>query len=78
MAVILMYISYSGDESQYASAATSIRHGSKTTVEYTYLGRVVDRQKGIYRNKTKGLFTYDPSTNTDRPRRAAKQGKVQC
>lgn len=59
-----MYISYSGDESQYASAATSIRHGSKTTVEYTYLGRVVDREKGIYRNKTRGLFTYDPATDT--------------
>lgn len=59
-----MYISYSGSSSQYASAATSFRHGTKTTVEYTYLGRVVDREKGIYQNRTRGLFTFDPVTNT--------------
>ncbi len=59
-----MYISYSGADSQYASAAESFRHGTKTSVQYTYLGRVVDREKGIYKNSERGYFTYDPETNT--------------
>jgi len=64
LVLIFMYISYSGADSQYASAAESFRHGTKTTVQYTYLGRVIDRDKGIYQNKTRGYFTYDPETNT--------------
>ena len=57
-----MYIIYSGPGDKYASAAVSLRKGKKTYNKYEYLGLVVDRDKGIYRNKERGLFTFDPQT----------------
>lgn len=57
-----MYIIYSGDHGQYASAAISKRSGAQTSIEYTYLGRVLDREAGIYKNKDRGIFTFDVST----------------
>ena len=58
-----MYIIYSGSNKQYASAARSSRTGSKTHIDYTYLGSVIDREKGIYHNKERGFFTYDPKAD---------------
>lgn len=59
-----MYIVYSGPNDKYASAAVSTRDGKKTRNKYEYLGLVVDREKGIYSNRTRGLFTFDPQTGT--------------
>ncbi len=57
-----MYIVYSGPNDKYASAAVSTRDGKKTRNKYEYLGLVVDREKGIYSNRERGLFTFDPQT----------------
>ena len=57
-----MYIIYSGNAEQYASAAVSKRNGSETSIEYIYLGRVLDREKGIYKSKDRGVFCFDPAT----------------
>jgi hypothetical protein len=59
-----MYIVYSGPNDKYASAAISTRDGKKTRNKYEYLGLVVDREKGIYRNRKRGLFTFDPQTGS--------------
>ena len=60
--IIFMYIIYSGSNDQYASAAVSRRDGDSTSIEYQYLGRVLDRDKGIYKSKERGMFTFDVST----------------
>ncbi len=57
-----MYIIYSGNAEQYASAAVSKRTGGETSIEYLYLGRVLDREKGIYKSKDRGVFHFDPAT----------------
>lgn len=58
-----MYIIYTNN-GKYASAAVSKRNGKKTSVSYTYLGAVVDKKKGIYQNNERGVFTFDPKTQT--------------
>lgn len=78
-----MYISYHGDKEQYASCAVSKRNGRKTSVSYTYLGLVIDREKGIYKSKERGVFHFDVNTGeyskvTDDyvlPTRARSNGK---
>ena len=57
-----MYIIYSGNAEQYASAAVSKRNGSETSIEYIYLGRVLDRENGIYKSKDRGEFSFNPGT----------------
>lgn len=57
-----MYIVYSGTGDEYASAAVSKRNGSKTTMDYIYLGKVLDRDAGIYKSRERGVFTFDPVT----------------
>ena len=59
-----MYISYNVvDGNEYATAVRSVRSGSKVTKEdRVYLGRVVDKERGIYRSRERGLFTYDVAT----------------
>ena len=47
----------------YASAAKTIRDGRKTRTEYTYLGRVVDKEKGIFYSRDRDYFTYNLETN---------------
>ena len=61
-----MYIMYrtTDDGSKYASAAVSHRDGAKTSITYTYLGRVLDEKAGIYQNAKRGVFKFDPKTNT--------------
>ena len=58
-----MYIIYSGKSRQYASIAKSFRKDGKTHISYTYLGKVLDRDAGVYENTEKGIFTYDLSTD---------------
>ncbi len=57
-----MYIFYSGPNDCYASAGTSRRDGANTSVDVTYLGRVLDREKGIYKSRERGIFTFSPVT----------------
>lgn len=57
-----MYIFYSGPNGCYASAGTSKRNGSNTSVDTIYLGRVLDRDAGIYKSRERGIFTFDPAT----------------
>ncbi len=58
-----MYISIAGNG--YASAAISYRDEqdkSKVRIDYLYLGKVLDREKGIYQNRERGIFTFNPET----------------
>ena len=59
-----MYIAYrsTADGTRYASAAVSKRNGSRTSVSYTYLGRVLDEKAGIYQSEERGIFTFDPKS----------------
>ncbi|MCL2766816.1 MAG: transposase [Peptococcaceae bacterium] len=49
---------------EYAKLYTSIRDGKNVNKDYTNLGRVLDKERGIYRNREQGVFTYDLATNT--------------
>jgi len=57
-----MYIFYSGPGGCYASVGVSKRHGKGTYVETVYLGRVLDRERGIYKSRERGIFTYNQAT----------------
>ena len=61
-----MYINYnivSGKE--YGTLTSSVRNGSKVGKgDQVYLGRVIDKEKGIFKSRERGLFTYDLKTNT--------------
>ena len=60
---VFLYIAYTGPKKQYAIVAVTKRNGTSTTRETVhYLGRVLDREAGIYRNKERGIFTYDLAT----------------
>jgi transposase len=43
---------------EYAKICTSIREGKKVRKTYTNLGRVLDKEKGIFQNRKQGVFTY--------------------
>jgi hypothetical protein len=60
-----MYIAYdvkSGVE--YAKLYTSRRDGSRTYKEHCNLGRVLDKERGIYQNRERGIFAYSLESNT--------------
>lgn len=57
-----MYIFYSGPDDCYASAGVSKRNGTDTSVDVLYLGRVLDREAGIYKSRERGIFTFNPET----------------
>lgn len=57
-----MYIFYSGPNDCYASAGVSKRSGNDTSVDTIYLGRILDKDKGIYKSRERGIFTFDPNT----------------
>lgn len=56
-----MYISYNVvDGNEYATVVRSVRDGARVTKEdRVYLGRVVDKARGVYRSRERGMFTYD-------------------
>ena len=58
----ILFIIFSGKNDEYASAAISSRDGSKTNLEYLYLGKVINREAGIYKSRKRGLFTFDITT----------------
>lgn len=61
-----MYINYNTINGiEYGTATSSIRKGSKISKgEQIYLGRVIDKERGIFKSRERGLFVYDLKTNT--------------
>ena len=60
-----MYIAYDVKNGiEYAKLCISTRDGDDVLKDYTNLGRVLDKELGIYRNRERGVFTYDLATNT--------------
>lgn len=60
-----MYISYwkGAKGTLYATLMESARvDGKSVKSKVEYLGVVVDKERGIYRNRERGTFTYDPET----------------
>ncbi len=59
-----MYIAYQTSSGNiYASLAECTRDGEKIEKKYIgNLGRVLDKEKGMYRNRERGVFTYDIKT----------------
>lgn len=61
-----MYINYNmvgGIE--YGTATSSVRDGNKVCKgEQIYLGRVIDKELGIFKSRERGLFAYDVVTNS--------------
>lgn len=56
-----MYVFYD-KTGRYASAGVSSRNGRQTSVDVTYLGRVLDKDAGIYKSRERGIFTFDPDS----------------
>ena len=56
-----MYIAYSIKKgNEYATLTSSVRDGAKVVKgESINLGRVLDKERGIFRNRERGVFTYD-------------------
>lgn len=59
-----MYIAYSVKKgNEYATLTSSVRDGEKVIKgESINLGRVLDKERGIFRNRERGVFTYDLKT----------------
>lgn len=54
-----MFIAYDTKNGvEYAKLCQSIREGKKVRKVYTNLGRVLDKERGIYQNRKQGVFTY--------------------
>jgi hypothetical protein len=55
-----MYIAYDVKGGvEYAKLCVSKREGKTTSKEYVNLGRVIDKEKGVYKNRARGVFTYN-------------------
>ena len=60
-----MYIAYDVKNGvEYAKLCTSKRDGAHTCKEYSNLGRVLDKARGVYQNRERGIFAYNLETNT--------------
>ena len=60
-----MYIAYDVKNGvEYAKLYTSRRDGSRTYKDHCNLGRVLDKERGIYQNRERGIFAYSLETNT--------------
>jgi hypothetical protein len=60
-----MYIGYDKKHDKiYAKLCTSKRNGKETSKEYENLGLVLDKDRGIYQNRIRGIFTYNLENNT--------------
>ena len=49
---------------EYAKLCISHRDGDRTHKDYQNLGRVLDKEHGVYQNRERGVFTYNLETNT--------------
>lgn len=60
-----MYIGYDKKNGyEYAKICKSERIDGKVKTTQIPLGRVIDKQAGIYKSRARGVFTYDLATNT--------------
>ena len=60
-----MYLGYDIKNGvKYAKICSSRRVGDKVITNQKSLGRVLDEKRGIFRNKERGVFTYDIDTDT--------------
>lgn len=61
-----MYINYNTVGGiEYGTATTSVRIGDKVSKgDQIYLGRVIDKERHIFRSRERGLFVYDLETNS--------------
>ena len=61
-----MYINYNTVNGiEYGTLTTSIRKGRKVgKSDQVYLGRVIDKERGVFKSRDRGLFIYDIQTNT--------------
>ena len=60
-----MYIAYDVKNGvEYAKLYTSRRDGSRTYKDHCNLGRVLDKDRGIYQNRERGIFAYSLESNT--------------
>lgn len=51
------------NHSLFATASKSVRVDGKVRKDHQiYLGKVLDKEKGIYQNRKRGIFTYNPET----------------
>lgn len=59
-----MYIAYDTKNGvEYAKLYTSKRDGQRTYKEHCNLGRVLDKERGIYQNRERGAFAYNLESN---------------
>ena len=49
---------------EYAKLCTSHRDGASTYKDYANLGRVLNKERGVYKSRERGVFTYDLLTDT--------------
>jgi hypothetical protein len=57
---IEMYLAYDVKNGvEYAKLVKSTRKGKRIEKEYTNLGRVIDKELGIYKNRARGIYQYD-------------------
>jgi len=62
-----MFIAYDTKNGiEYGKLVTSKRVNGKVSKDYINLGRVLDKDKGIFQNRERGVFIYDSSTNSFR------------
>lgn len=61
-----MYINYNTIGGiEYGTVTSSVRTGKKVSKgDQIYLGRVIDKERGIFKSRERGLFVYDIETNT--------------
>ena len=58
-----MYINYGGPGKTYAYACVSREvNGKNIKEQQIYLGRVLDRERHIFRSKERGTFVFNPET----------------
>jgi hypothetical protein len=63
-----MYIAYDKKKGEeYAKLYTSVRNGKRTDKDYLNLGRVLDKERGIYQNRERGVFSTSAIGNIDKP-----------
>jgi len=59
-----MYLAYDIKNGvEYAKICISKRDGDKLSKDYINLGRVLDKSRGIYQNRERGIFTYHLEAN---------------
>ena len=82
-----MYIAYDvKNGTEYAKLCTSRRDGTRAYKDYVNLGRVLDKDAGIFQNRERGIFTYDLESNTygsapaeiKPPTKNQKEGTADC